>query len=89
MPADQPPTLIQTLTIEEIQASKPFGSDAMITFGTAFSIYNDGKLIVSISSTDGTVTFGDGVEPDEAAKGFWEQITRMYPAICRKRVQEK
>lgn len=46
-------------------------------------ISNGIKTVVTLSFKDGSVTFGEGVTPDAAAKAFWDQVTRLYPQTCK------
>lgn len=50
-----------------------------------FSIYDQGNVIVTVKR-DGTVEFGEGYEPDKAAKIFWESVVQYMPEHLR---QEK
>lgn len=38
-----------------------------------------GSPVVSVDCNDGSVTFGEGVTPDEAAQTFWDAVTRTVP----------
>ena len=38
-----------------------------------FKIEHDGELIVAIY-VDGTIEYGEGVEPDAAARIFWDTV---------------
>ena len=75
MPMDQPPVLY--MPAQPDFSIKSFSGPTSLTFS------NDKGMVVTISMKDGSVTFGEGVTPDAAAKAFWEQITRLYPSICR------
>lgn len=45
-------------------------------------IINVGKTTVTIKA-DGTIVYGEGVEPDDAAKVFWQAVGRNMP-VCKK-----
>jgi hypothetical protein len=78
--------LVLAATAAPAQEGLPAGGTVSIpTFqGPVFlSIYvaNDRDPLVTIAS-DGRVILGAGYTPDEAARGFWEQISRVYPGMC-------
>lgn len=45
---------------------------------TALTIMSNEGWSVSISMADGSITYGDGYKPEEAAKIFWEAIAYEY-----------
>lgn len=45
-------------------------------------ISHDGKPVVTISTIDGSVKYGEGFKADSAAKEFWEQVSKAYPSVC-------
>lgn len=44
-----------------------------------FCIYGERGLMVKISLTDGSVTFGDNYDLDEIAKLFWAAMGKKMP----------
>jgi len=45
---------------------------------SALSVSDGGKLLVKIYA-DGTIEYGEGYTPDEAAKTFWNAIAYHHP----------
>ena len=50
---------------------------------TSLTIAGKNGVAVTISMQDGSVKLSDGYTPDEAAKTFWEAVTRMYPGSVK------
>jgi len=49
---------------------------------TEFGIRNaDGKKVLSIAMADGSVTYGEGVTPAEAAKQFAQALKELWPSM--------
>ena len=49
---------------------------------TEFGIRNaDGKKVLSIAMADGSVTYGEGVTPTEAAKQFAQALKELWPSM--------
>lgn len=49
---------------------------------TEFRIFRpDGSLLVSVNLDTGAATFGEGVEPDEAARRFWAAVAAVGPYL--------
>lgn len=42
-----------------------------------------GNALVSISAATGEITYGEGYEPDEAARRFWSAIGHLVPCPVR------
>jgi hypothetical protein len=63
-------------------------SDYKTTTGGTLEIDGPtGTMLIKISFTDGTVTYGKNYTPDAAGKAFWEAIAYQYP--CTKSKGEK
>ena len=47
--------------------------------------YDGENRVVAIDCTDGSVTFGEGVTADEAARHFWKTLSDVYPEMFPKK----
>lgn len=61
------------------QASATWCAAALLP-GTLIVPSGNSEPLVAVNLADGTVTFGPGYDPDEAARLFWEAIQRQYTA---------
>ena len=69
------------VTVFKIDGPQPSGFDPL-PFGEAFfTIHGPDRSrppLVSMSMTDGSMTFGPDYEPTEAARIFWEALSQDY-----------
>jgi hypothetical protein len=73
MPLDQPPAIYAP-----VQTFQDNGPTLLIINGPK------NKVLVTISMKDGSVTLGEGVKADDAAKEFWKDIQLAYgPLKCK------
>ncbi len=43
----------------------------------------DGRALVTLSTHDGTLQYGEGYDPDEAARTFWQAWADAFPGMLR------
>jgi hypothetical protein len=47
--------------------------------GSLLTIFGEGNRMLVDIGQDGALTFGEGYDPDEAARRFWEAMARLAP----------
>ncbi|WP_020135025.1 hypothetical protein [Streptomyces sp. 351MFTsu5.1] len=78
------PEQTANVTSVELDGSPVFIDDWVITSPPPPNITingTDGQPLVTIHP-DGTLDYGPGYTPDEAARTFWDALRRLMPARC-------
>lgn len=78
--ANQQRSATQSLSLIDAKALQ-LAWTAADAVGHAMEIPRNSKLVVSIGF-DGTVMYGDGITPTEAAAAFYKEVARLVKMPC-------
>ena len=80
MPIDNPPAIVQVQLKKIDSRSGTIGTTSFYSFKrpTNIIISGPGEALVTINTTDGSITYGPHYKPDKAARVFWESLSQEY-----------